>query len=249
MKVDWAELRQELAVWRAQGRALPIWWRDDDAVAVTPALEQLLGLAETLEVPVHLAIIPAMAEADLAARLRAHPLAVPMVHGWAHLNHAPAGAKKAEFGHPRADATAELALGLARMNTLFPVDNISFFVPPWNRIDHGLISVLPAAGYAGLSTFTPRTATYPAEGLLQINTHLDPIFWRNGGGLVPPDQLITRLVKLLRDRREGHTDEAEPLGILTHHLVHDPAIWNFTKACLTELLNGGAVAVSLRDMV
>lgn len=249
MNADWAGLRQELAIWRAEGKELPIWWRDDDAVAVTPALEQLLGLAETLETPVHLAVIPAMAEDGLAADLTTQPLAVPMVHGWAHQNHAPAGAKKAEFGHPRVEATAELALGLARMNTLFPNDNIAFFVPPWNRIDPTLISALPAVGYAGVSTFTARKTAYPMPGLVQINTHLDPIFWRNGGGLVPPEQLISQLIKLLQDRREGRTDATEPLGILTHHLVHDAAIWDFTNACLTELLEGGAVAVSLRDVV
>ena len=48
----------ELARWRAEGLSLPIWWRDDDAIAPTPALERLLALAEQFEAPLHLAVIP-----------------------------------------------------------------------------------------------------------------------------------------------------------------------------------------------
>ena len=33
----------ELAQWRSEELTLPIWWRDDDAIAPTPALERLLG--------------------------------------------------------------------------------------------------------------------------------------------------------------------------------------------------------------
>jgi hypothetical protein len=35
---------------------------------------------------------------------------------------------------------------------------------------------------------------------------------------------------------------------LTHHLVHDAAIWEFTRACLSELLDGGAQPCNLREM-
>ena len=38
-----------LTRWRDEGRTLPIWWRDDDAIAPTPALERLLALAERFE--------------------------------------------------------------------------------------------------------------------------------------------------------------------------------------------------------
>lgn len=249
MRIDWSDLRAELAIWRAEARDLPIWWRDDDAVEATGALTQLIELAETIEVPLHLAVIPSDAKTSLAEVAGARPLVVPMVHGWAHHTHAPEGEKKAEFGNPRAEAAAEMGLGLTRLKVLFPNDIIGFFVPPWNRIDARLIASLPSAGYAGLSTFTPRQAAYPVPGLVQINTHLDPIFWRGGGGLVPPEQLISGLVKTLQDRRAGVTDAAEPLGLLTHHLVHDAAIWDFTRGVLEELLGGGARAVSLRNVV
>ena len=36
---DWAVLGDELARWREAGRSATFWWRDDDAVQRTPALE------------------------------------------------------------------------------------------------------------------------------------------------------------------------------------------------------------------
>ena len=62
MTPDWTPLETELARWSAQGRTLPLWWRDDDAVAETPALRKLTELSERLGLPVHLAVIPAAAE-------------------------------------------------------------------------------------------------------------------------------------------------------------------------------------------
>ena len=115
MTVDWANLDAELAIWRTEGLHLPIWWRDDDAIAPTPALDRLAALAEDLSLPVHIAVIPKHAEPALAAYSRDRLLIRPLVHGWQHISHAPDGAKKAEFGHPRPDAAHELAQALNRM--------------------------------------------------------------------------------------------------------------------------------------
>jgi hypothetical protein len=249
MKCDWAPLRRELAIWRAEARSLPIWWRDDDAVTATPALARLLDLSTRTGVPIHLAVIPADVDTHLAETVAQHRLSTALVHGWQHRDHAPPGEKKAEFGHARPDAIAEIAMGLTRIKTLFKGDALPVFVPPWNRIDQRLTASLPAAGYAGLSTFTPRAAACPFPGLVQINTHLDPIFWRGGGGVTPPEMLIAGLVQLLRDRRAGNADASEPLGLLTHHLVHDADIWDVTQEVLSELLEGGAKPVWLKDVM
>ena len=40
----WAALDAELDLWAAAGRVAGGWWRDDDAVAPTPALESLLTI-------------------------------------------------------------------------------------------------------------------------------------------------------------------------------------------------------------
>ena len=89
-----------------------------------------------------------------------------------------------------------------------------------------------------LSTFMPRKATLAAPGLTQINTHLDPVAWKSGRGLAEPDRLISQLVQQLKDRRLGFADNAEPYGILTHHLVHDEAVWTFTNDLLNHLIAG-----------
>ena len=239
MRVDWSPLDAELAIWRAERLDLPIWWRDDDATGQTPALARLQGLAEKLAMPVHLAVIPKHADASLAA-VCASGILIPVVHGWAHENHAPAGAKKAEFCNARKGLEEEAAAGLARLEAIFDEQLCRIFVPPWNRIDAGLTTRLADLGYLGVSTYTPRRDRWAAPGLVQINTHIDPIDWRGGGGLVPAERQIINIVNILRDRRHGNTDRAEPLGLLTHHLVHDAAIWAFSEACLGRLLEGGA---------
>jgi hypothetical protein len=244
---DLIPLRAELATWRAEGRALPLWWRDDDAVSPSAALESMVALAERLALPVHLAVIPRDATRALATFCVNEPRIVPMVHGWAHRNHATEGRKKAEFGEPREGAEDQTAAALTRMRDLFGDRLLPVFVPPWNRIDPSVIAALPAQGYAGLSTYLPRTARWAAPGLVQINTHIDPIHWRAGGGLVPPGTQIAALVAHLRDRRAGRADAAEPLGILTHHLVQDTATWDFTAALAATLLEGGAHPISLND--
>ena len=78
MTVDWANLDAELAIWRAEGLHLPIWWRDDDAIAPTPALDRLAALAEDLSLPVHIAVIPKHAEPALAAYSKDRPLIRPL---------------------------------------------------------------------------------------------------------------------------------------------------------------------------
>ena len=87
-----------------------------------------------------------------------------------------------------------------------------------------------------------------AEGLVQINTHIDPIDWRGGGGLAPEEMVISHIVRLLQDRRMGHADATEPLGVLTHHLVHDAAIWAFSEQLINRLLDGGATPLNLLSL-
>ena len=57
-------------------------------------------------------------------------------------------------------------------------------------------------------------------------------------GIEAPDELVAQLVALLVDRRTGKTDNNEPLGLLTHHLVHGADIWEFTRQLLGVLTSG-----------
>jgi hypothetical protein len=244
----WAALRAELALWRAENRRLAFWWRDDDAVAVTPALDRLADLAFRTGVPAHLAVIPKYAGQPLADRCAGTPLLIPLVHGWAHENHAPLLQKNSEFGHDRPGLIQDALQGLHRIEALFGHRHLPCFVPPWNRVFPDLIRDLADLGYSSLSTFSPRKQRLAAPGLVQINTHIDPIDWRGSRSLVNEDALLDLTLRLLQDRRKAMTDGTEPLGLLTHHLVHDDAIWAFTDALLQTLLDGGAVPLNLFEL-
>ena len=241
---SWAALDLELAKWADANRTVELWWRDDDAVGPTPALDRLFNLAAALALPVHLAIIPKNTGTALSTAFPQAQIAVPLVHGWTHLNTAPAGSKKSEFGHERPDAGQDLHKALHKMQSLYGARLLPLFVPPWNRIAPQNIVQLAAIGYSALSTYTPRSAREIA-GVTQINTHIDPIAWRMGGGLADPADQIAHIVQLLRQRRTGESDAVEPMGFLTHHLVHDADIWDFTHQCLSRLLDGGATPQNL----
>lgn len=250
MKIDWSPLDRELDLWRAEGRVLPLWWRDDDAIEVTPQLEQLHGLAADLGLPLHLAVIPAGATPELAAYVAARPLIVPVVHGLSHRNHAPAGEKKAEFGAHRdlEQLVADCAVARDRLGAVFGNRLTPMFVPPWNRVAPDLLEALPGLGYRAISTFTPRKAPLAAPGLHRINTHLDPIDWKGTRSLVDPGALVAQITGQLQDRRLGRADAEEPYGILTHHLVHDAAIWHFTTELLSRLTQGPVTAWSAASL-
>ena len=249
MKIDWSPLMSELALWRSDNLRLPLWWRDDVAVADTAALTRLTRLAQDSGLPVHIAVIPDLLEPSLPPAFDSAPSLIPVVHGWRHLSHAPQGAKNAESGHPRPPAAEELRAGIDRLHHAFGPPLMPLFVPPWNRIDPAYLPVLVDAGYRAVSTYGPRKTAMPTDGLHQINTHIDPIFWRGDRGLVPPDILVNGIVDTLRDRREGRSDKTEPLGLLTHHLVHTEDVWRFSGDLCRVLLDGGAVAADLRALL
>jgi len=231
----------ELQRWRDQGLTLPVWWRDDDATKPTPELERLLQIASSFEAPLHLAVIPEPATSELADRLQAAPNVLVLTHGWRHKNHAPSDRKKAEFGadRPFPAMLEEIDLGRNRLSGLFGSQSLPVFTPPWNRIAPDLLECLASAGFRAVSTFTPRTTRYAAKGLLSVNTHLDPIAWKSAGGLLDPELLDAQLARELEARRLGLADNAEPYGLLTHHLVHGEPVWAFTVALLDLLAKSG----------
>ncbi|XDA97663.1 polysaccharide deacetylase family protein [Sulfitobacter sp. LCG007] len=238
MRFNWAPLRHALSALRTDGAPLRLWWRDDDAIEPGHALDRLADLSGEVGLPVGLAVIPSLAKPGLAEHLSARTELVPMVHGWAHANHASAGSKKAEFGQLRDRAERELGAALDRSRELFGGALLPVFVPPWNRIAPELEARLSPLGYVGISTFGPRTIA--PEGLIRLNTHVDPVDWHGRRGLIDPQTLIARIAAILDDRRRGRTDPQEPLGYLTHHLIHDDPLWQFSRALLCELLDGGA---------
>lgn len=235
----WQDLDAEFEKWRAADMTLPFWWRDDDAVTVTPQLDALAALSQDVDVPVHVAVVPAGVQADLAGYVDAAPHLIPIVHGYAHENHAQVG-KKCEYPESRAiaDVERDLRAGFGRLHGLFGSRLRRMFVPPWNRFAHTFMPALQSLGYTGFSTFTPRQNKWVARGVEQINTHVDPIDWHGARSLADPALVLDHTVRSLRDRRLGHTDNEEPFGFLTHHLVHDDAIWTFSQEFLHRFASG-----------
>ncbi|XYD10312.1 glycosyltransferase [Methylobacterium sp. NMS12] len=225
----------------ARGRRVRLFWRDDDAVAGGPDLDRLIGLAEHHGVPLLLAAIPAGIEASLPRRLEAAVGVSVAVHGLAHHNHAPSGEKRAEFGAHRpldsliADAAAGLQIARQRLPaaSLLPV-----FVPPWNRVAPDLTAALPDLGYRGLSAVPGPSI----PGLRRLDATLDPIDWRGSRSLSDPEALLRDLAADIIRAPE------RPLGLLTHHRVHDEAVWGFVRALVANLLGHPAIqVVDLRE--
>src|SRR5204862_7665831 len=64
-RYDWSAVDNLLSRTTDEGRAVAFWWRDDDAIGHTPALDRLLALAQRFGVSVAVAAVPARLEASL----------------------------------------------------------------------------------------------------------------------------------------------------------------------------------------
>ena len=229
----WQALGEEAARWQEAGRTAQLWWRDDDAADSGPAMDRLLELHRATRVPLALAVVPAHATPALADRLAAEPGVDLLQHGYAHLNHASPGEKKAELGphRPAMVVLGELGTGWLALERLFGNRALGVMVPPWNRIAPALVATLPEIGFSGLSTFGPRVRVRPVRGLLQVNTHADLIDWKSGGGFAGERVVLGALVAALAHAR---TVTAEPVGLLSHHLAMDGGAWDFLRSVLEK---------------
>lgn len=243
----WQPLQAEIARWIHASRSAKFWLRDDDAVEPTAALDRLVGLANDFDVPVTLAVIPAHTGEALAQRLAAERRMFVAVHGWSHENHAAKDRKKQELGadRPRELVLRQLHEGCTRLAGLHPGRFTPVLVPPWNRIDTALLPYLGACGFKALSVFGPAK---PVEtSVPQINTHVDLMDWHGTRGCRDHAELVGAIVEQLRQRFDG---SGEPIGILTHHLVHDEPAWAFlTKLFQLVARTPGGRWLSIADLM
>ena len=239
----WQWLGGELDAWADKGHSVSFWWRDDDATEPSSALDRLAGLSDNWNVPLALAVIPGRLKPQLIDFLHSRKRITVLQHGYAHENHAVRHQRKLELGGTRDTATiiSELEQGYQILERHFADRFNPVLVPPWNRIDSKLISRLNEIGFAGISTMKVRRNAYPSPGLLQVNTHLDPVNWRHTGGFIGVYPAIAILIQHLQARRIGYRDKDEPTGILTHHLVQNDAVWRFIEELLQFLSNHPAV--------
>lgn len=224
-----ADLLARLDTFADAGRRIDVWWRDDDAVAPSAALEDLLATAARFDVPLVLAVIPEPAEPALGERLSNAAANVTVSqHGYAHRNHAPKGEKAAELGDHRAAGTvlAELVAGREKLEGLFGPRFVPVLTPPWNRIGAAVARRRGEAGLVGLSTFARMHADDPAC----VNTHIDVIDWK-GGRKFAGFAKMAAVVEEELSQRTGASPA--PIGLLTHHLDHDDGVRGFLDAFLS----------------
>ena len=223
--VNWSAFEDELARRREAGRPVQFWWRDDDAAAVLPSLEQLLSISKKRQTPLALAVIPEAAEPDLFSVL--HDGVTVLQHGTDHRNRAAAGEKKTEYsaGEPVEAALARISDGLGRLRSLAGKRFLPVLAPPWNRVRREILKNLPAIGVRGVSAYGARASAEPVPGLRQVNTHVDIIAWQEGKRFIGEAEALSKAVP--------HLSGDEPLGWLTHHAVHDAAAWNFLERLFT----------------
>ncbi len=216
----------------ARSRTIDFWWRDDDAEDTTSALDDLLTLARRHSLPLGLAVVPKGATEALAVRLKSEPSVAVLQHGWAHKTHAVAGEKKIELGGelPVSEVLDKLKRGFVQLRGLFAEQFLPVLVPPWNRISDAVRDARGSVGLAGLSTSGPESPHEPH----QVNVHVDIFEWRPARRQLSRAEGFERLAAEVERRLAG---AHEPLGIMTHHLVHEDASWAFLDemfAMLTE---------------
>jgi hypothetical protein len=235
---DWDALKRELSAWGEAGETAQLWWRDDDAVDRTTALDRLLTLARETATPLALAVIPDLLSSELVARLLDTGSDVQILqHGFRHHNHATGAEKKNEFPSHRLvpEMLGDVAIGWEGLRVHLGAKALPVFVPPWNRIATEFVPRLANANMLGLSTFGARAKAHPAAGLTQINTHVDIVNWRQDRGFIGETTALQACVTQLQARRAGNQDEDEPLGLLTHHLVMDEDGWEFCRKLSTVI--------------
>lgn len=236
--MSWRALDEELAHWSDAGRVAEFWWRDDDAAKPSPPLTRLLHLSQSSGVPLALAVVPLQATPEIFGALQASVL----MHGTDHRNRAGPGEKKTEFpaDEPDESAIARLCVARERLAAQAAKRFLAVLAPPWNRLKRSLAPRLLEAGLHGLTAHGAREAAQPSPGVRQVNTHVDIIDWRGTRGFVGEDVALRAAVKHLAARRCGKVDAGEPTGWLTHHAMHDAAVWDFLEQLFERTRAHGA---------
>jgi hypothetical protein len=218
--MTWGEFEAEVA-----RRRPAFWWRDDDAGAVVPALQELVELSRARSVPLALAVVPEAAEPELFRLL--HDGVTVLQHGTDHRNRAAGGEKKTEYPALEAiePALARISDGFGRLRAFAGKRFFPVLAPPWNRVRKDLLKKLPAIGIRGVSAYGARASAEPAPGLRQVNTHVDIVAWRRGRRFVGEAEALSKALQSMRGD--------EPVGWLTHHAVHDAQAWQFLERLFT----------------
>jgi hypothetical protein len=195
----------------ARETPLDVFFRNDDAGWAQDALDRLLDIFVSHDLPIDLAVIPAALDDSTAQRLntwRTDHCGVGLhQHGFAHLNHEPADARKCEFGPSRSRnrQIADVVSGRMRLQSM--LNNCDpIFTPPWNRCSRPTADALVELGFALVSDDGALAKAGCEAPSLPIS--FDWERHRRSGSLIP---------ELVRHISNAHT----PIGIMLHHETMD----------------------------
>ncbi len=244
----WTLLEKELSQWHRAGMTPCLWWRDDDAVSDSANLHRLSSLSIDFGIPLNLAVIPLYAEPSLLKAFAGNRALYALQHGYSHNNYAPPGERKMELGKHRAEEMVcnELRRGLQILSDLLAERFFPVLVPPWNRISEDLHRQLGTLGFKGFSTLGPRP-NKTVHGLLEMNVHIDLIDWKQGK-FAGEDNVLEQLISRLEAGRCSSLEEPEPIGIMSHHLVHDDKCWEFLLRLFEYCHHSGVEWTSVREV-
>lgn len=221
-------LIEEFAMWIAENRQIRLFLRDDDAISDTPALRKLSDMCAHYSAPLLLAAIPKFADKSLAKLIGKVPLLTPAVHGYAHVSHSPMDHKPCEHDRfrPLETVVEEMVTARETLSALFDRNLSGLLVPPWNRIHDEVLPHITQSGFAGISAHGWMKDAMRAP---MVNVHMDIMHW--SGGVVGRDRewIYRELAENLATARKS---DWQPVGILTHHLVHDDQAWDSLEAIL-----------------
>jgi predicted deacetylase len=225
------------------------FFRDDDAGWANDHLFALLDRFAAYDMPIDLAVIPCAIDSPLAAGLQSRIDRNPRLlglhqHGYAHVNHEPAG-RKCEFGPSRTAAAqwADIATGQSVLQNQFGAALDAIFTPPWNRVSQHTIDCLIPLGFAALSR-DAGTMPLNTRGLSEINVALDWQKKRSTDGST--DVLGKALASCIADSAAS----GQPIGIMLHHAVMDDADRENVSVLLRTLSHHqNAQAALMRNLV
>jgi hypothetical protein len=110
-------------------------------------------------------------------------------------------------------------------------------VPPYNYLAPHLVGSVKSAGFS----FVSCSGDFAGLQIASRNVHVDVIDWRRKQ-VAAPDRMVRGVIAALRLRRYGLVEATSPVGMITHHLVHDEPIWERTRCLLDRLAEHPAVS-------
>ena len=225
---DWQAIDEELTNWEQPAE---LWWRDDDAIEDTPALQRIIDYSAQYAIPLHLAVIPEHLKQSLVDKLDECNQVYALQHGVSHQNYARPQQRKIEMGglQPLGELQKKLAAARTKLSKRFKDNYLDILVPPWNRIEDDVRALLPGIGYQKLSGLGTPTAD---NMIAEVNVHIDIIDWKQRC-FAGEQQVLGVLLSNLQRRRIDGTYNNAPIGLMTHHLQHDQGCTDFLARFFT----------------